>query len=89
MLRGYAQAHGWLTRPEAEADRLYLLHHPRHPLRQLAFPMDITVADFDEAVLLAAEKLAELEALPLVELLAQLSRVSANPTGPDRDERTA
>lgn len=71
-LRDYAKALGWLTVPEAVADRLYVLHNPRFPLRQLVIPMDTTVADYAEAALIASQKLAELEALPLALVLAQV-----------------
>lgn len=71
-LRDYAKALGWITVPEAVADRLYVLHNPRFPLRQLVIPMDTTVADYADAALIASQKLAELEALPLALVLAQV-----------------
>jgi hypothetical protein len=57
---------------EGAKDRLYVLTNPRFDRRQLVFPMDATAPDCAEAVMLAIEKLAAMEARPLSSVLKRL-----------------
>lgn len=59
-VRDYAEALGWVPVKEAYERRLYVLKHPAHERRQLAFPMDATAPDCAEAIEVAIERLAEL-----------------------------
>lgn len=59
-LRDFLKSQGWTVLKEALADRLYVFFNPAYPRRQLAFPMDMSTPDYDEAVDNAIRKLAEL-----------------------------
>ena len=50
------------THEEGARGRLYVLNHPSFNQRQLVFPMDTTAPDYSEAIMLAIEKLAAMEA---------------------------
>ena len=68
-LREYAQARGWITLPQGEPDRLHVLSNPRFPRRQLVWPMDATAPDYEEGILLAASKLADIQGMTITDLL--------------------
>lgn len=51
---------GWTLLEEALRDRLFVFSNPDHPRRQLAYPMDSSAPDYQEAVDGVMEKLAEL-----------------------------
>jgi hypothetical protein len=74
-LRDYAKARGWTLLAAGISHRLYVLEHPHLTRRQLVFPIDTSAPDYTEAVMLAAEKLAEIEAKPLSVILASLQEV--------------
>ena len=74
-LRDYAKAHGWVLVKEAAKDRLYVMSNPRFDRRQIVFPMDTTAPDYVEAVTLAVEKLAAIEARPVDLVLKGLLEV--------------
>ena len=74
-VRDYLTARGWNLVREAMQDRLYVLQNPRYERRQLVIPMDITVPDYDEAVMLLAEKLAYIEGKPLEVILGRFLEV--------------
>jgi len=60
-LRDYAKDHGWVRNSLASRDRLLVMDHPDFARRQLAFPLDTTAPDYQEAVELVVAKLAEIE----------------------------
>ena len=63
-LREYAKVRGWATVSEAVRDRLFVLNNPKVKYRQIIVPMDADRPDYDDAVRIAIEKLAECEGLP-------------------------
>lgn len=71
-LRDYAKARGWQIVPEAVKDRLYVLNHPDFNRRQLVFAMEESAPDYEESLMLAVEKLAELQQVPLLHLLNKI-----------------
>ncbi len=74
-LRDYAKAKGWVLVKEAAKDRLYVLSNPVFDRRQIVFPMDTTAPDYEEAVKLAVEKLAAIEARSPQSILKSLLEV--------------
>lgn len=74
-IRDYARAKGWALLPEAILDRLYVLQNPLVNHGQLAFPMDTTAPDYEEAVRLVAEKLAYFEGRSLEFIFSNLLTV--------------
>lgn len=74
-IRDYARSKGWALLPEAIPDRLYVLQNPQVNHGQLAFPMDITAPDYEEAVRLVAEKLAYFEGRSLDFIFSNLLTV--------------
>jgi hypothetical protein len=74
-LRDYAKALGWIQKPEALNDRLYVLTNPRFARRQLVFPADTSAPDYTESVWIVAHKLAELEEQPLERILNALREI--------------
>ena len=74
-LRDYAKAQGWALVKEAAKDRLYVMSNPRFDRRQIVFPMDTSAPDYVEAVTLAVEKLAAMEARPVELVLKSLLEV--------------
>lgn len=63
-LRAYAKVRKWVTVSEAVRDRLFVLNSPNGKYRQIIVPMDTDRPDYDDAVRIAIEKLAECEGLP-------------------------
>ena len=68
-LRDYAKSKGWQQVQEAVSDRLYVLNNSNFSPRQLVFPIDDSVLDYQESVLRAASKLSDLQGIPLSQLL--------------------
>lgn len=66
-VRDYAKSRGWFMVREAIKDRLYVLNHPTHH-RQIVLPMDKDVPDYEDAVRLSLEKLAETESVSVVKI---------------------
>ena len=92
-LRDYAKAQGWVLIKEAAKDRLYVMSNPRFERRQIVFPMDTTAPDYAEAVVLAVEKLAAMEARPVELVLKSLLEVGDDAlafrvTSPRADEQS-
>jgi len=71
-LRDFAKARGWVLVPEAMADGLCVLNHPRFRPRQLSFPMDTTAPDYADAVRSTLNRLAEMEAMPYDRIVARV-----------------
>ena len=63
-LRDYAKVRGWSPIAEAIRDRLFVLSDPAGKLRQIIVPMDADRPDYDDAVRVAIENLAEVEDRP-------------------------
>lgn len=61
-VRDYARNRGWTVVPAALAERLLVLNSPSTRYRQLIVPMDSDRADYDGAIRVAIETLAEEEA---------------------------
>ena len=59
-LRDYLKGKGWLVRPEALDDRLYVLENSQFERRQLIFPVDATAPDYRDSVAIVLEKVASL-----------------------------
>ena len=49
-LRDFLQSEGWTPLELALADGLYVLNNARFPQRQLIFPIDRAVSDYEESV---------------------------------------
>ena len=62
--RDYAKVRGWMSVPEAVRDRLFVLNHPAFKFRQIIVPMDADRPDYNDAVRVAIEKMAEAEERP-------------------------
>jgi hypothetical protein len=62
--RDYAKVLGWVSVQEAIADRLFVLNHAAHKFRQIVIPMDADRPDYNDAVRVAIEKMAETEEKP-------------------------
>lgn len=71
-LRDYLKSLGWSLRPEALADRVFLLENEYYPGRQLTFPMDVSAPDYPEAVLLVLEKMSPLLQVAPEQILERL-----------------
>ena len=74
-IRDYARSRGWIVNPEGFRDRLYVLNNPAYERRQLVFPMDTDVADYEETVASIAEKLAYFEGVTVEHLIGNLLEV--------------
>lgn len=70
-LRDFVKGLGWRQVPEATRDREYLFERPESP-RQLYFPMDRDIPDFDDALWMTIEKLAAWDSLDPMQLLRRI-----------------
>ena len=59
--RDYAKVRGWIPVPDAIPERLYVLNNPALKFHQIIVPMDMDRPDYDDAVRVAIEQLAEAE----------------------------
>lgn len=74
-LRDFLKSLGWSVTEQALKDRLYLLQNPRFDRRQLAFPMDVTAADFSDSVATTFSKLSDLMDVPQERLISKVMSV--------------
>lgn len=76
-LRDFATAQGWSLLPEyIVSERLYVLSHDKHPKRQLVFPIDHDIADYQETINRTLCKLAEIQQLPLQQIINRVISVA-------------
>ena len=71
-LMGYAQGLGWQPVPNNRRPEISVFHRPDSELHQIIVPTDSSLADYAEAVLQAASKLAAFEQRPVQEILEHL-----------------
>lgn len=76
--RDYAKALGWSPVSEAIQDRLFVLNHSAHKLRQIIVPMDTNRPDYDDAVRVAIERIAETEQKPFELVEASLMEAGSD-----------
>jgi hypothetical protein len=76
--RDYAKERGWTPVAEAIHDRLFVLNHPGRKYRQIIVPMDTARPDYDDAVRVAIETLAEAEEKPFQFVEASLVDAGAD-----------
>lgn len=74
-LRDFLKSQGWVLVPEALQRRLFAFNHPDYPRRQLMFPMDMTVADYTEAVEVLVQKFCCITGLEPEVVLAKIANV--------------
>lgn len=74
-LRDYLLARGWEL---AILERRFALTHPRFSRRQLVFPVDREVPDYDEAIDWILDKLADLEERPKAAILADIESLRSD-----------
>lgn len=77
-LTGYAQGLGWQALPNGKRSEIQVFHRPESRLDQIIIPVDISLADYGEAVAEAVHKLARHEQRPAQAILEQLLFSSAD-----------
>ncbi len=77
-LRDYAKVCGWATVSEAVRDRLFVLNSPNGKYRQIIVPMDTDRPDYDDAVRIVIEELAEFEKRPFRAVESSLMEAGAD-----------
>lgn len=74
-LRDYAKSLGWELLPEAVADGLYVLFHPKFEKRQLVFPVNSDAPDYIDSIESSLNKLADLTKQPISIVISGLSEL--------------
>lgn len=77
-VRDYAKIHGWTLVSEAIRDRLFVLNNPTIKYHQIIVPMDADRPDYDDAIRIAIENLAQGEARPYHAVEASLMEAGAD-----------
>lgn len=74
-LRDFLKSQGWVLVPAALDRRLFAFNHSQHPRRQLMLPMDMTVADYAEAVDVLLEKFCSITGAERLSVLAKIETI--------------
>jgi len=72
QLLDYLISQGWKALATGSRDRLYVLEHDAYPARQIVFPMDESVFDYERCVSRTIEHLSNLTSVPVPTLLARV-----------------
>jgi hypothetical protein len=74
-LRDYAKSFGWQLLDKALADELYVLSHPQYPKRQLVFPINTEVLDYEDSIEISIHKLSEITHKPIAVIFSEISEL--------------
>jgi len=72
LLDFLVQSQGWKALDAGLRDRLHVLEHDAYPGRQLVFPMDESVLDYEECISRTIQKLSRLSGTAVPTLLARI-----------------
>jgi len=72
LLDYLVQSKGWKALDAGLRDRLYVLEHGAYPGKQVVFPMDDSVLDYEECVSRAMDKLSNVLEMPVSALVARI-----------------
>lgn len=75
-LRDYAKSKGWELLAGTAHDRIYVMQHPDHKMRQLIFPMDTTAPGYENSISRMVSKLADIEARDPRNIISSLLQVN-------------